>query len=102
MGLNIRLEEEDGSVVEQIEDPRGDLNRLLVAVADGSPICLQYIDLYGDTVFNRLQMKPFLREWAGLKARAVERPQAHLVTEVERLARTVEDDVHLYLRFVGD
>ena len=61
---------------------------------------LRFIDWYGDTVFNHLQIPSFLAEWATLKPRGQE--ERSLLDQVAALARRVEGEPHLYLKFYGD
>lgn len=64
MGIDIQLQNEDGEILERISDEKRLLHDLL-PVGDHS--LLSGIDLYGDTIFNRIQMDDFLSEWAKLK-----------------------------------
>ena len=102
MGLSVRLEGELGDTAAQVNDPGNVLHRLLPSADDNASAVLRYIDWYGDTVFNRLQMKPFLDEWRALRDRARSDDERKLVDEVRALAERCRDDPHLYLRFVGD
>ncbi len=74
------------------------------AVPTGDPSfnLLCYIDPYGDTVFNGLQMDAFLIEWERLRA-AVQTPeQMEAWAGIRDLAMKCKEEVHLYLRFIGD
>lgn len=103
MGLTIALVDERGEMqAEPITDPRDMLGQLLPA-GDGSEYqWLPYIDRYGDTIFNHLQVEPFLREWRSLYGKARTEPERTLLAAVEQLAKSCEDGVHLYLKFIGD
>lgn len=102
MGLTIRLQGESSDLLEQVEDPKNVLHRLLSSSVDGDSCCLQFIDWYGDTIFNRLQMKPFLDEWADVRSRARDDNETNLVESIRALAIRCQDEPHLYLRFIGD
>ncbi len=67
--------------------------------ANGHFKLLQYIDPYGDTYFNRVQMGDFLRDWDSLLPDVQENAQWTLV---RKMAIRCRDEVHLYLRFIGD
>lgn len=69
---------------------------------DASYKLLCHIDPYGDTVFNRLQMVVFLTEWERLIGIAQTSEQRKAWTGVRDLARRCNEEVHLYLRFIGD
>ena len=61
MGFCVRLESEDGEPLEEIEDPKNILHQLLPS-EDASYNFLRFIDWYGETVFNRLQIPSFISE----------------------------------------
>jgi hypothetical protein len=63
---------------------------------------LRSLDAYGDTTFNRLQMPRFLKEWASISLKATTADEQAIVSAVEALARRCRDEVHTYLKFVGD
>lgn len=102
MGFNIILEGEDATALEQVDDPAGLLYEIMPTYEDKAFTYLRFIDPYGDTVFNRPQMEPFLNEWQRLRERAVDPNAQQIVAAVERLARQCQDEVHLYLRFRGE
>ena len=103
MGLEIQLQNEFGGMIESTIDPKNLLPDLFPSEdrSNSYPL-LSGIDLYGDTVFNRIQMRRFLSEWAGIVAAARTQEEQALVLEIERLARTCSTEVHLYLKFIGD
>jgi hypothetical protein len=102
MGFNVQLEDEHGEVAERLDDPRGVLYHVLPEQAGSQFQYLPYIDRYGDTIFNRPQMEPFVREWDRLISNCRDLEVRRLLTEVKRLATACQDGVHLYLRFVGE
>lgn len=102
MPLSVALETERGEQLESIEDRANILHRLLPPNNDSSCQYLGFIDWYGDTVFNHLQMKPFLDEWARLKETAETAEEIALVEQVAALALRCQDEPHLYLKFYGD
>jgi hypothetical protein len=73
-----------------------------VPTGDTSYNLLCYIDPYGDTVFNRLQMDVFLLEWDRLRTMAGTPEHLAAWTGVRDLARKCNEDEHLYLKFIGD
>ena len=103
MGLSVVLEDERGERQgTPIEDPKGFLTSELPPVEGKGYAYLPYIDRYGDTIFNRPQMVPFLREWQQLQRSVSGIEPRMLMEQVEQLAIECRDSVHLYLRFVGD
>jgi alkylhydroperoxidase/carboxymuconolactone decarboxylase family protein YurZ len=103
MGFNVELQDELGGRIEGVDDPRGLLDKLLPELRDGDDYpFLRSIDPYGDTTFNRLQMPRFLREWATISVKASTSDEQALVLAVALLARRCGDEVHTYLKFIGD
>jgi hypothetical protein len=56
MGIDLRIETERGECVAELADPHNYINWLLSLAIVDSTLCLQFIDPYGDTVFNGLQL----------------------------------------------
>jgi hypothetical protein len=102
MALGILLTNEVGGIIEETADFIGALPRLLPPQDDPASPFLGSIDLYGDTVFNRIQMGRFLSEWEHVAANAESAQEQELVATTGRMARRCRDEVHLYLKFVGD
>ena len=83
-------------------DPTNILHRLLPSHDDESFQCLRFIDWYGDTVFNRLQIPSFLAEWKGLSLKQAPIKNSTLSRGVARLAYDCQAETHLYLKVIGD
>jgi hypothetical protein len=58
-----------------------------------------FIDPYGDTILNRLQIPHFLEEWDRLVALCESDAEAQALAEVRALAEYCLEEPHLYLRF---
>lgn len=102
MGLSIERQDEWGGILSSTADPRNLLANLLPPVLDKSSLMLGYIDPYADTTFNNLQINQLLVEWAGVSSRAQAPEERELVGVIEEMAQRVRDEVHLYLKFIGD
>ena len=102
MGLCIALTTEAGENLEFVSDDKNLLHKLLPSNDDDSNPMLASIDWYGDTVFNAVQMKRFLPEWSRLKQKALGVEEQQLANAIESLAQRCNDEVHLYLKFIGD
>lgn len=61
---------------------------------------LRYVDWYGDTVFNRLQIGDVLAELRSLAERAQGDDDKKLLDRIIHLAERCEQEPHLYLNFV--
>jgi hypothetical protein len=101
MGMRLSLQDENGTILTNLEDPFGLVGRLLPQ-DDVHRYCLiGFIDPYGDTVFNRMQMPQLISEPAfadgadrGLSG------EGHAL-KIPALAERCRDEVHTYLRFLG-
>lgn len=102
--ITIEVVDEDGELVPDVQRliDSGLLSRITREPAYEGSCCLGYIDPYGYTVFNRLQMDAFLQELQWLDARAVNDEDMALVDALRGFAEMVRDEVHLYLKFIGD
>ena len=101
MGISILLEDEHGNVLETVDWPPW-LDRLLPAYEDESFQCLRFIDRYGDSVFNRVQMTTLINDLERLQQQANDDTERGHLAEIGRLAERCLSGVHLYVRFYGD
>jgi hypothetical protein len=102
MGIEVVVEDEHGAKIASIEDPTNILHRLLPAFDDPEYQCLNRVDWYGDTTFNRYQISTVREE---LKRLANERKSAEelkLIHQIDVLVTRCESEPHLYLKFYGD
>jgi len=102
MGLNVELQDEQGNTLQALPDPQNSLARLLPLDNEELYPTLAGIDLYGDTLFNRVQMGRFLREWRIISAQAQSQDERGLLAAIESMALRCSNEVHLYLKFIGD
>lgn len=102
MGLSIVLQDERGARVDGVLDPTNVLHRLLPTAGDTSSRCLRYVDWYGDTVFNRLQMGDVLDELQTLFRNARAGEEKELLGRIIDLANKCKREPHLYVKFSGD
>jgi len=102
MGLSVILQDEHGKPLEAaISDPTNTLHRLLPSHDDHTSNCIRFIDWYGDTVFNYLQMEIFLAEWQKLYSAIKSENEKELLTKIEKLAKQCRAK-RFYLKFYGD
>ena len=103
MAVDVLLQEGVGKILEVINYPFDTPNhRLCPEWRDPDFPLLAYIDPYGDTVFNPLQMEPFLAEWRCLYPKAETLSEQKFLQDVERLALRCQNEIDLYLKFFGD
>jgi hypothetical protein len=72
VGIDVRLETERAEPLAEVLDG-GDCLRWLLSLSDAdSMVCLPFIDPYGDTIFNRLQLPILLSEFESLSGHLTE------------------------------
>ncbi|MBA3912690.1 MAG: hypothetical protein H0X25_02255 [Acidobacteriales bacterium] len=96
------------SWVVKLEDDLGErsewivLHGVIPSREDRTYVVLRCIDPYGKTIFNHLQMEPFLEEWERVRERAEDETQREAWQTIQEMATTCAQDRDLYLRFVGN
>jgi hypothetical protein len=106
--LRVELRNDAGRTIEQIRDA-GVLHDVIPPVSDERFTCWRFIDPYGETVFNHLQLPILRREIALLRTSAYPLPPSahgidvfHILDLIEDLAASRTGTLHRYLRFVGE
>ena len=92
--IGVVHKEEDGETISEF--PGGLPLEIFLAVPD-SGTCLRFIDEYGDTVFNYLQLPVLIAE---LEALNESKPELRAGPLVEYLRSCQER--HTYIHFIGD
>jgi hypothetical protein len=98
MHWDVLLKSEDGSLV---GNSTGISEVLDPPHVDHFPL-LRYIDPWGNTVFNSLQIDDFIVEWNGVKERALLLGQSRQWETILKMAEKSKEEPHLYLWFQGD
>ncbi len=102
MGIDVRLENENGKEIEVIIDEKDFLSILIQKKLTTKTKLIKYINPYGDTTFNKLQMKDLVNDLKVLLAMEFTEEQKLLLEEVKRLAEKCIQEHHTYLKFYGD
>jgi hypothetical protein len=102
MAMTIRLQGEDCEKIDEVHDPQGLLVSCLPLLIDQSYHCLRFIDPYGDTYFNRMQIETFSAEWDRIFDKVQEKETKRLSVAIKSLAQRSQQEQHLYLKFLGD
>jgi hypothetical protein len=101
--VEIRLEDEDAHVESAVGDPKELLWRLSSRGDLRQTHCLQFIDPYGDTLFNVRQFPGLIEELRSLSPLAHTPEERHLLQAVLQLVQKAQESgPHLYIRFFGD
>ena len=108
MPIRAELRDERGNAIRGLDDPSGgtfdaagDFDRLLAA---GSPTCrlLHYVDPYGDTMFNSVQMSDVLDDIERLGQQELKPTERRGLDRLRAMCHRCRDSVHLYVWFIGD
>jgi hypothetical protein len=103
MPLRVRLQDENGEVLDVAGDSGvGEKGFWLATARRENYLLTTFIDLYGQTVFNRLQMPALIEEFQRLRADVPSEAARDSLTRIIELAERCQNEVHLYLVFVGD
>ncbi len=102
MGIDVRVETESGEVQDEVLDDRNLTEKLLPDREDASSPCLRFVDPFGDTVFNQIQIPLVVKELE-TRLRAASRPEvkSHCEAILKAVTATVGED-HTYVRFSGE
>lgn len=102
MGIEVVVEDNRGTKIASLEDPKNLLHRVLPSHDDASFQFLNRIDWYGDTTFNRHQVPDVRRELKRLASTGRSAEEIDFLTRLDSLAAKLESEPHLYLKFYGD
>ena len=92
--IGVVHKEEGGETISEF--PGGQPHAIFCAIPEGST-CLGFIDEYGDTVFNHLQLPVLIAE---LEALVVSNPELRCGPLVQYLKSC--QGLHTYIHFIGD
>jgi hypothetical protein len=101
MPIKVVLQSERGEALDSVLDNYGDLASIL-PFEDATFPLLQFLDQYGNTIFNRNQMAQLMRELNSLVEKSKKDEQKLLLHRIEELAKRCWDGIGLYLKFQGD
>jgi hypothetical protein len=104
MGIDCRVEDEDGGVLNELPDSQSLVAFLLTPDNStiGQTLCLRFIDEYGDTTFNQLQISVLLLELNAAVLRCTNMEARAHGEKLAALIATAEGEVHTYVKFIGD
>lgn len=101
MAINVYLQDIKGKKEDEVYDLYNSLAQLWPVGNSRFPL-LQYIDPYGNAVFNGSQMGQVLVKLNLIAASASTEEQRNVIRAIIDLASRCRDNPHLYLRFRGD
>ncbi len=96
----IRLVDEQGSVLAEIQDANGFVDDALVPHGEAHRGLSRHIDPYGRTSFNGAQCEALLEEIESMKG--MDQVGGDLLPRLRTVLRRAVDEVHLHVVFLGD
>jgi hypothetical protein len=101
MGVDLRWEDERGDTIEEIYDSKNIFARLL-DINKSEMICFRFIDRYGDTIFNQLQIPVLIKELESIFENTSTKQEKDILRQIITLSKKSLGRVHTYLKFYGD
>lgn len=113
--IKVTLQDIYGKKIKQIV-PTGGLLNYVLPMNDPQFPMLRYVDPYGNTIFNGLQMYPILEELDRiveeldrilgeldpLEIKTSSEEAKEILGQIRELAVSCRDNPHTFLRFIGD
>lgn len=101
MGVNIVYQNENEKELEKVID-HNIIGKIIPDFNDSSSYCLRYIDLYGDTTFNRLQIDQLKKEFESKLNETQDDKIKSFIKRILVLIDKCKKNIHTYIKFVGD
>ncbi len=102
MAINIYWQNADGTTRYAVVTDKYYSMAKLWPIRESSYPLLQYVDEYGYTFFNHLQMPQVIAELEKLIGQATSEEQIEVLRRVCDVAKQCQKKAHTFLRFVGD
>ena len=99
MGVDLEWQDENGESLGGVRDSRNEFSRALSSEDLAGTTCLRFIDVYGDSLFNQLQIPDLTREMRQLAKNA---GASLTLSGMIDMAERARGETHTYLKFIGD
>jgi len=102
MGIDVRVETESGEVQDEVLDDGNLTEKLLPDREDRTSPCLRFVDPFGDTLFNQIQIPLVVTE---LEKRLHGSTKPEVKAHCEAILKAVKaatGEEHTYVRFSGE
>lgn len=103
MGIDVEIAPRFRDSPIELHDRRGVFADFVCSAQLSDTVCLRFIDPYGDTIFNHLQL-PVLLEELELHGRLATDAElrAHIRSMIELVKRADAGGPEMFVKFVGD
>lgn len=102
MGVDLKWEDEHGKQIDEVPDPQMCISHLVLNTDLTETTCLRFIDPYGNTTFNQLQIPILIEELKSVVQKIQDDRTRNHLQQVIALAEKSRDEIHTYLKFYGD
>lgn len=102
MGIDVRVETESGEVQDEVLDDGNLTEKLLPEREDATSPCLRFVDPFGDTLFNQIQIPLVVKELEKrLRGSIKTEAKAHCEA-ILKAVKAAAGEAHTYVRFSGE
>ena len=102
MGLDILWEDERGQILERCPTQFNPWQYINAPEDILRTCCLRFIDEYGDTKFNQLQLPVLLEELEALLPQSQDSTARHALESLIVFIRKAHGSIHTYIELIGD
>jgi hypothetical protein len=103
MFINLRWEDENGNeLAAVVSPPASEFASLIPPLSAPDYPCMRYVDLYGDTTFNQLQIPQLADDLSRTLLRCHDDATRQHVEAMLALVRKAVGQTHTYIKFYGD
>ena len=103
MTLDVRWEDENGNEKTAVFSPlMSKLASIIAELANSDYPCLRWIDNYGDTTYNQMQLTQLADDLNRLRPRCPDDTTREHLEEILALVRKAAGETHTYVKFYGD
>jgi hypothetical protein len=101
MGLNVLWQDERGEIIERGPTWTSPWKYVEGEAELRDTCCLRFIDSYGDTTFNQVQIPILIDELIALLPKSKDFQARENLESLINFIRKAEEQVHTYIKFVG-
>lgn len=102
MTIDVRWEDENGEELARVSEDLKDFARIIPESTSPDYPCLRYIDPYGDTTFNQLQLPQLLKDLEKISSGSTSAEQKTHINRVIEFVTRACGETHTYIKFYGD
>jgi len=102
MGIDLYWEDENGNELGEVADSKSLLSDLISSQEFRNTICIRFIDPYGDTIFNQIQIPFLITELKSIKFELESDDIKNQIDRILELANRADGETHTYLKFYGE